>query len=99
MDIIVEFLFDILFDGALELIKYKKIPRLVRYPIAIILLLLICSVVALVGIIGIVLLIKSDLFSRGIGLLFIGLFAFFMRMLIIRVNKFVKGEAVKDEKF
>ena len=71
MDFIIELLLELIFEGGMELSTNKKIPKWLRYPLIVIILLLFALVTIGVIIIGILSMKENLLF--GIFLTFIGL--------------------------
>ena len=71
MDLILEIIFELLFEGAAHVAGSKKVPKWIRYPLAIIILLFIAAIIGLILWIGISSL-KENIFG-GIIAILIGL--------------------------
>lgn len=79
MDIIIEFLFELIFDGTISLSQNRKVPRIIRYILIFIISTFILAV--LLGILVVGILIIKDSFELG---LFIILFDFILWVSFIR---------------
>ena len=62
MDFLFELLFTLLFDGATEVAKNKRISKRIRYPVAALLILFIVGILAAVGIAGISIIADGKIF-------------------------------------
>lgn len=71
MELLFEFLIELIFEGSIEVAKNKKISKLIRYPLILIILLFIISVISLILFLGILLMIKEKTFIAGILLILI----------------------------
>ena len=71
MELLFEFLIELIFEGSIEVAKNKKISRWIRYPLILIILLFIISVISLILFLGILLMIKEKTFIAGILLILI----------------------------
>ena len=80
MDFIFEILFELALEGTIELSKNIKVPKYIRFPALILIILFFMAVIALMIIFGIVFL-KDDLFF---GVLMIGLGVFFLIGIIVK---------------
>lgn len=71
MELLFEFLIELIFEGSIEVAKNKKISKWIRYPLILIILLFIISVISLILFLGILLMIKEKTFIAGILLILI----------------------------
>lgn len=83
MELIIEFILELLFEGTIELLPNKKVPGWIRYPLACLVMLLFVGVIAFFFLCGISAFKENILF--GIFFIVIGIV-----MLIGVINKFVK---------
>ena len=83
MDLLFEFLGELIFEGSMELSKNKKVPKWIRYPL-IVFFLLLFLIVDLLFVFVSLLLIKKNLFG---GILFSIFTIFFIAMSIIKFKK------------
>lgn len=83
IDDLMEFIFELLFEGMLEATKSKKVPRIIRYLLIFIIVSFFLAVIGLIIYIGIYFL-KKNLF---ISLLFILLALFFLIGGIVKFKK------------
>lgn len=84
MEFIVEFVFDLLFEGGVEITKDRKISKWIRYPILAIIALFFGVIIFGLIILGIKFLIEGEIL---IGILFIGLGLFFLIESIYKFRK------------
>lgn len=68
MDLICEIIFELLFEGATHIAVSKKVPKWIRYPLAIIILLILAAIIGLIFWIGISSL-KENIFGGIIAIL------------------------------
>ncbi len=59
MDILFEFLFDLAFEGTLELSTCRKVPAWIRYPLIVLIALFFLAVIGLIFLVGVLMLKKS----------------------------------------
>lgn len=71
MEMLFEFIFELLFEGSVEVAKSKNLPKWVRYPIITLLSLCVIAVVLLFFILGVFLIIKNESYSLFLGLVFL----------------------------
>ena len=71
MELLFEYLIELIFEGRIEVAKNKKISKWIRYPLILIILLFIISVISLILFLGILLMIKEKTFIAGILLILI----------------------------
>lgn len=83
MEYIIEFIFELLFEGSLEISKNKKVPKYIRYPLIVIILIFFILVIGLILLTGILSL-KENII---IGLLFI---IIGLLLLTLSIIKFIK---------
>lgn len=84
MDLIFEFILELLFEGGVEITKDKKISKWIRYPILAIIILFFGLVIIGLTILGIKFLLDGDIL---VGILFIGLALFFLIGSIYKLKK------------
>ena len=99
MDFLFELVFTLLFEGALDIAKNKKISKWVRYPVAVLIALLVVGIFAVVGIVGVFVIIKGEIY---IGLVLVALDALIITLGIVKLVKKIKikraiNEALKEE--
>ena len=68
MNILIEFIFELIFDSAVEVVKEKRISKWIRIPLAIFLILFFIGVFALIGIVGVLLLMSKEKYSLSGGI-------------------------------
>ncbi len=90
MEILFEFILELVFEGGIEASKNSKIPKCIRYPLIIIISLFFIAVIGLLFIAGFLSLKKNIL--AGIIFILIGLFFLIMSLIkfkktYIRINK------------
>ncbi len=83
MELLFEFILELIFEGSIELSKSRKIPKYIRYPLIIFIILFFIAVIGLIFLTGI-LSIKQNIFI-GIFFILIGLLT-----LIMSIIKFKK---------
>ena len=92
MDLLLEFIFDLVLESSMEIAKDKKINKWIRYPVAIFLSLFIIAVLGLILFVGIMFLMDEEINIKLAG----GLFIIFDIILIIsairKVRKMKKGD-------
>ena len=92
MDLLLEFIFDLVLESSMEIAKDKQIHKWIRYPVAIFLSLFIIAVLGLILFVGIMFLMDEEINIKLAG----GLFIIFDIILIIsairKVRKMKKGD-------
>ncbi len=88
MEYLFEFILELVFEGSLEASKSTKIPKIIRYPLIVMIALFFLAVIGIIFITGILSLKESKLV--GIFFILIGLF-----MLIMSIIKFRKTYLTK----
>lgn len=83
MDTAIEILFDLIFEGSLELLKSKKVPKWIRIIIAFI------FISFLVGIISLGIMILDESILGGIIIIFVGLFL--LIGITIKIRNYLKN--------
>ena len=83
MEFLIEFLLELIFEGSMELSKSRKVPKWIRYPLIVIILLLFLIVDFLFVFVSIVIL-KENILG---GILFSIFTIFFIVMSIIKFKK------------
>ena len=68
MDILIEFIFELIFDSAVEVVKEKRISKWIRIPLAILILLFFISVFVILGIVGVLLITSNEKYSLSGGI-------------------------------
>ncbi len=82
MELLFEFIFELVFEGSIEVSKNRKIPKYIRYPLIVIISLFFIMVIGLIFWGGILAL-KENLIV-GIFLILLGLFMFIMCLIKFR---------------
>ncbi len=90
MEYIFEFLLELILEGSIEVSKNRKIPKYIRYPLIVLIILFFIAVIGLVFLAGI-LSIKENIF---VGLIFI---VIGLMMLIASIIKFRKTYLIKTK--
>ena len=93
MDFIIELIFEILFDGLLETSKSNKVPKFIRYPLIVIILLFFVLVIGFIFIVSI-LAFKESIIA-GILLIIIDLFLLVGSIYKFRKEYFSKNNYIK----
>lgn len=71
MDLLVEFILELILEGSIEIVKIKKIPKFIRYPILGLIILFFSTIIFGLIILGILFLKKNILF--GLFIIILGL--------------------------
>lgn len=82
MELIFEFILELILDGSIEVSKSKKIPKYIRYPLIVLISLFFIAIIGLVIFTGILIL-KESLIG-GIFFILIGIFMFIMSIIKFR---------------
>lgn len=82
MEYIFEFILELVFEGSIEVSKSNKVPKYIRYPLMVIILLFFIAVIGLIFWVGILSLKENILL--GILLILIALFMFIMSVIKFR---------------
>ncbi len=90
MDMLLEFLFELVFEGIVELGTNRKVPNYIRWPLVILLFLFFAGVIGGLFLIGIMLL-KENLL---VGILMMGLGILFLIGLIFRIRQYRKKHSL-----
>ncbi len=91
MELIIEFIFELIFEGGIEISKSSKVPKWIRYPLSVIILLFFIAIIGIILLEGILSLKENILI--GIFLILIGLFMLIMSTIkfreiyLIKINK------------
>ncbi len=93
MDFIIELIFEFLFDGMIETSKSNKVPKFIRYPLIVIILLFFVLVIGFIFIVSI-LAFKESIIA-GILLIIIDLFLFVGSIYKFRKEYFSKNNYIK----
>ena len=83
MDIIIEVLFELIFEGSIELISNTKIPKWIRYPLIVLITLFFAIVIIGILLVGVFLL--NENISAGLILIILGTI-----LLVSGIKKFKK---------
>ena len=71
MEFILEFIFDLVFESSMEIVKDKKIKKWIRYPLAFVLFLFIIAVIGTIFFVGIMFIFDEEINIKLAGILFI----------------------------
>ena len=93
MDFIIELIFEFLFDGMIETSKSNKVPKFIRYPLIVIILLFFVLVIGFIFIVSI-LAFKESIIA-GILLIIIDLFLLVGSIYKFRKEYFSKNNYIK----
>ena len=83
MDFLFELLFDLIADGTFELSKSKKVPKYIRYPLIVIIVLFFIAAIGVTLLAGLLSL-KENLL---LGIIFIALALFLLIMGVVKFRK------------
>ena len=93
MDLLIEFILEIILEGSIELVKVEKVPKFIRYPLLTIIILLFLTIILGLLVLGILIIKKELLF--GLFIILLGLV-----LLINIIYKIKKGiKEYKNKKF
>ena len=87
MELLFEFIFDLIFEGSVEVAKSRKVSKWIRYPIIAILSLFMLLVIIVIGFVGIAMILSKESYSTYIGLIFI---VFDIILIISGTKKIIK---------
>ena len=93
MDLILEFIFDLVLESSMEIAKDKKINKCIRYPLAFLLSLFIIAVIGTIFFVGIMFIIDKELNIKLAGILFL----VFDIILVVSAIKKIKKKLEKKE--
>lgn len=88
MDLLLEFIFELVLESSIEIAKDKKVNKWIRYPVALFLSLFIIAVICVLLYVGIMFFIDEEINIRLAGILFI----VFDIILIISAIRKIKNE-------
>lgn len=91
LDFVIEFILDLVLEGSYEVSKNKNIPKIIRYPLILIVVFFFLMVILVIGFLGIIV-IRENLYF---GLLIILLAIIF---LVLGIKKFRKVYLIKSDK-
>lgn len=94
MDLILEFIFDLVLESSMGIAKDKKIKKWIRYPIAFLLSVFIIAVIGTIFFVGVVFIIDEEINIKLAGILFI----VFDIILIASAIRKIKNEKINHEK-
>lgn len=92
MDILLEFIFELVLESSMEIAKDKKVNKWIRYPVAILLSLFIIAILGLILFVGIMFLIDEEINLKLAGIAFIMFDVILIISAIRKINKMKKGE-------
>ena len=95
MDILIEFIFELILGSTIEVVKERRISKWIRIPLAIIILLFFIGVFALIGIAGVLFLMSDEQYALvgGIAALLMDLV-----LIVVFITKMIYGyKRVKNE--
>lgn len=88
MEILLEIIFDLLFEGSIEIVKCKKVSKWIRYPLIAIFAALYIFLIGVIGFLGIALIASEQPYTTFFGIFF----------LIIEIILIISGvKKIKDE--
>lgn len=87
MDLLLEFILDLVLESSIEIAKDKKISKWIRYPVAFLLSLFIIAVLCIIFIVGIVFIMDEEINIKLAGALFI---VFDIILIISAIKKVIK---------
>ncbi len=88
MEILFEFIFELLFEGSVEVAKSRSLSKWIRYPVIALLSLCFIAVVLLFFVLGIFLIIKNESYSLFLGLVFLIIDVLFVVSIIKKIKEF-----------
>ncbi len=94
MDLILEFIFDLVLESSMEIAKDKKIKKWIRYPLAFLLSLFIIAVIGTIFFVGVIFIIDEEINIKLAGILFI----IFDIILIASAIRKIKNEKINYKK-
>lgn len=94
MDLILEFIFDLVLESSMEIAKDKKIKKWIRYPLAFLLSLFIIAVIGTIFFVGVIFIIDEEINIKLAGILFI----IFDIILIASAIRKIKNEKINCKK-
>lgn len=94
MEVIFEILFELAFEGMIELGTNIKVPKYIRFPVLAVIILFFIGIISGMTVLGITLL-KDDLFF---GILMIGVAIFFLIGMVVAGYKYYRNRKSKGEK-
>ena len=94
MDLILEFIFDLVLESSMEIAKDKKIKKWIRYPLAFLLSLFIIVVIGTIFFVGVIFIIDEEINIKLAGILFI----IFDIILIASAIRKIKNEKINYKK-
>ncbi len=101
MEILIEFIFELIFDSAVEVVKEKRVTKWIRIPLAILIILFFIGVFVVIGIAGVLLIMSKEKYSLSGGIILILLDIVLIVSFIVRmINGYKKIKKPKaDEDF
>lgn len=98
MDILIEFIFELIFDSAVEVVKERRISKWIRIPLAIFILLFFIGVFTVIGIVGVLLLMSKEKYSLSGGIVVLLLDVVLIVSFIVRmINGYKKTKENNKE--
>lgn len=87
MDLLIEFIFELLFEGSIEITKSKKESKWIRYPLIVLLSFFILAIILLIAFLGIKILLSDKSYSIFCGLFLIMIDIIFIVSIVKTINK------------
>lgn len=97
MDLLLEFIFELVMESSIEIAQDKKINKWIRYPIAFILSLFIIAVLITIMFVGIMFLMDKEINIKLAGVLFIIFDIILIVSAIKKISKIKKDENKEEE--
>ena len=97
MDILIELIFELIFDSAVEVAKEKRVSKWIRIPLCILIILFFIGVFTVIGIAGVLLLISNEKYSLSGGIILILLDIVLIVSFIVRMINGYKKIKAKEE--
>lgn len=94
MDLLLEFIFELVLESSMEIAQDKKVNKWIRYPIAFLLSLFIIAVLSIILFVGIMFLIDEEINIKLAGVLFI---VFDVILIISAIKKVSKIKQNKNK--
>ena len=85
MDIIIEFIFELILDSALEVAKEERVSKWIRIPLFIVILLFFIGVFTVIGIVGVLLVMSDEKYSLSGGIIMLLLDTVLIVSFIVRM--------------
>lgn len=96
MDLILEFIFDLVLESSMEIAKDKKIKKWIKYPLAFLLSLFIIAVIGTIFFVGIMFIVDEEINIKLAGVLFI---VFDIVLIVSAIKKIKKELSTKNVEY